>query len=533
VREHHPRRRSRLEPEAGFTLPELLIAVSIMGVVIAAIAGVFVVAMRTNESIGRRHNESHDAQILATYWANDVQSTWAIAGNAFPCGTLGAGQSIVANFALNNSGEKVTYLKSGGSLLRRQCDQSTGTVGDDLTVVRLADPALAPSVTCDGATCDQGERPNSVKISVTEEAGEASADAYKFELTGSRRQGLGGGGPSSPPPIDVALFALGNGSGQLCLDGQARLEVKGDIYVNYEAAAAQANGGCPGNNDPTATVLLQGTNNAECDVAAPSGGNGGGGNGGGNGGGGNGGGGNGGGNGGGGNGGGGGSTPVGENTGRGLYIEPTGSWDFEIQAPGRCMNGIVPETLSKDSVPGSGRPDPFVGRLPLPDHSTYPPGVKVGNVWQPGVYTNRLTVSGNESMAPGEYILERGLSISSSFDLTGTTGTFIFSGCGLHASATCGTGPNRDVSVSGSGIVTAAPPSSGPYQGVLYWQHKDNKEPVTVSGSSQLLAPTAIFYAPGSIQGLVVGAGSPRVELKSLLGTNMRMMGSAVARVGW
>src|SRR6266700_3971992 len=58
--------------DGGFTLVELLVAVVIIGIISLPLGNVLVSYFRNTDATTARLNESHDAQIAAAYWAQDV-----------------------------------------------------------------------------------------------------------------------------------------------------------------------------------------------------------------------------------------------------------------------------------------------------------------------------------------------------------------------------------------------------------------------------------------------------------------------------
>lgn len=60
--------------EDGFSLPELLIVVAISSAIALALASAFIVGIKTTAEAQTRLQESHDAQLLATYFGGDVGS---------------------------------------------------------------------------------------------------------------------------------------------------------------------------------------------------------------------------------------------------------------------------------------------------------------------------------------------------------------------------------------------------------------------------------------------------------------------------
>jgi prepilin-type N-terminal cleavage/methylation domain-containing protein len=64
-----------MRDERGFTLPELLISITILGMIIGPLTAALVVYTRNADSTVARMSESHDVQIASAYFAQDIQST--------------------------------------------------------------------------------------------------------------------------------------------------------------------------------------------------------------------------------------------------------------------------------------------------------------------------------------------------------------------------------------------------------------------------------------------------------------------------
>ncbi|MEQ8436461.1 MAG: VWA domain-containing protein [Ilumatobacter fluminis] len=82
---HYPARRSR---DAGMTLPELLISVTMMGLLTAVIAGAIIVTLRQGQSTEGRLNLSRSEQSIGMWLPNDLASADDYTKNpgASPCG---------------------------------------------------------------------------------------------------------------------------------------------------------------------------------------------------------------------------------------------------------------------------------------------------------------------------------------------------------------------------------------------------------------------------------------------------------------
>src|SRR5215203_7292459 len=72
----------------GFTLPELIITVTIIGIIATSLTGVVISYLKTTTDTQSRLTESHDVQFAAAYWQRDVASigvrSWDSVNKAFP-----------------------------------------------------------------------------------------------------------------------------------------------------------------------------------------------------------------------------------------------------------------------------------------------------------------------------------------------------------------------------------------------------------------------------------------------------------------
>lgn len=163
----------RRRGDAGFTLVELLIAVSILGLLLGGISGVLYVSLRTAAQSETRLSESADSLLATVYFADDVASAQRLSVSEVPrCGTDARavvefyGQDFADDSTFAVTTTVVTYVvrtttTAAGTTreLRRLACASAATsptypltpVTDVPVVRRLwTNP---PTVSCGGAAC--------------------------------------------------------------------------------------------------------------------------------------------------------------------------------------------------------------------------------------------------------------------------------------------------------------------------------------------------------------------------------------------
>jgi prepilin-type N-terminal cleavage/methylation domain-containing protein len=169
--------------EAGFTLIEMVLAMTILGLVIGAISAAMFLGLGTERDVQTRLSESNSANLLASYFGPDVQQSGPVAvapaANDSPyCGASGGAVALL--LPQNNNASSVSYFVDPTNpkiLRRRTCAGGAPTSGaQGIAVVRnLSGPLVFPPP-C-GATC--------TKIQVTQLVG--GKLPYTTTLTGSRR----------------------------------------------------------------------------------------------------------------------------------------------------------------------------------------------------------------------------------------------------------------------------------------------------------------------------------------------------------
>jgi prepilin-type N-terminal cleavage/methylation domain-containing protein len=213
----------RARRDAGFTLIELLVTVAILGVITAPLSNVVIGVIQNAGATSDRLALSHDAQISAAYFGQDVAGAGMrnYAGTPDANGNLPTLASIQLNAAYNAGGKTcgtpatpaavvrflsdvwdssasppslgtdiVAYYLSGTELHRMKCLNSAAATSDVVIAHYVdpasVDPASTPVVCAGPSTCGGAAVPAQVTLSFT--VTKPSADAYPITLTGQRRQ---------------------------------------------------------------------------------------------------------------------------------------------------------------------------------------------------------------------------------------------------------------------------------------------------------------------------------------------------------
>jgi prepilin-type N-terminal cleavage/methylation domain-containing protein len=194
--------------EDGFTLIELIVTISILGIIMVPLTGFLMSYFDNSVQVQDRLADSHDIQIMAAYFSQDVantglheygpppdsvatpaQSVWVDTAPA-PC-AAGLGNAVLllrwdswtpSGGSGDSTDHSAAYVPENGALHRVTCTGSS--LDADITVVHNYDSA---SVTC-STTCTGDTPPQTINLKVEIQAGSGDTTGTSATFTGQRRQ---------------------------------------------------------------------------------------------------------------------------------------------------------------------------------------------------------------------------------------------------------------------------------------------------------------------------------------------------------
>jgi prepilin-type N-terminal cleavage/methylation domain-containing protein len=204
------------DDDRGLTLIEVLLSVVLLGILVGAMANALIVFSRNNDATTSRLSESHDAQVAAAFFAQDVEALgahdWAvtdfplkasveqnIAANTgtFQCGSDAALLRLAWDNPTNATADpeeiRVVYaIRTAGTekqLVRTKCKGTVNqptvwTLQTSAVLVHnldAADPAVTCSTTCTAAAVPQ-------KITMVIQIKAPKGSGATVTLVGQRRQ---------------------------------------------------------------------------------------------------------------------------------------------------------------------------------------------------------------------------------------------------------------------------------------------------------------------------------------------------------
>lgn len=185
--------------EDGMTVIELLIAIMILGIIMAPLATAFVIGLQTTRGSELDAGDSADAQLIAGFWDIDIASAETVSTTGATCGTGAA----VVQLLLRDAGV-VRYVAYRGlpdaarkaelqlptdvyTLERVVCSDTSGTVVERQVLARTL--RAVPTVTCDSGTCTS--TPRRVRLQAVSYATQTpdvgSPGSYTVSVTATRK----------------------------------------------------------------------------------------------------------------------------------------------------------------------------------------------------------------------------------------------------------------------------------------------------------------------------------------------------------
>lgn len=179
--------------DSGFTLIELLLTTVILGIIIIALGEATISIINNTDASNQTLVRSHDAQMAASYFANDVQSAYTIDTVDTAC-DLG-GTSVVrlawTQYAISgspNSYQVADYVLQGGVFRRHFCQAATANPATMISDVAIASKVAGTPVVTTSSCTDRSNNTvlKTVVVTVTEQA-VAKFPTYQFQVSGTRR----------------------------------------------------------------------------------------------------------------------------------------------------------------------------------------------------------------------------------------------------------------------------------------------------------------------------------------------------------
>jgi prepilin-type N-terminal cleavage/methylation domain-containing protein len=203
-----PRRRrsiASVRSERGLSLIEMLIAITISGIIATALTGAIYFGFQATGSTETRLSQSGKANLLASYFVEDVQNATGVGkGVTESAAACGAGAMPVALLLTQDtatpSTSSISYFVGTGAnsttLYRRTCDG--GIPGVSLPVIKGLRPntltfACAPLNPPNGNPCVNTNPSNgipdwtSVTVNLTQQQDASGKSPYATTLVGSKR----------------------------------------------------------------------------------------------------------------------------------------------------------------------------------------------------------------------------------------------------------------------------------------------------------------------------------------------------------
>jgi prepilin-type N-terminal cleavage/methylation domain-containing protein len=250
--------------EDGFTFIEMIIAIVLSSMMLAALTGIFLTSTTNTRATAHRSNQSDDAQIIHTFLVADAQA----AGGVDPqTAQLDASFGVFTNdpSACAVSGTVIrfrwidpsnatyvdaVYRLSGTQMTRTVCSTPVfggATTSSDIILAKTISAAFAKCTTggvegaCNsGAVGDTAEKmPDSVRLSITATKANAAVATYTYSLDANLRTTHFAAAdiPDSDNSAVAALITLGASCPPSAINQSPNttLKIYGDVFLNSGA----------------------------------------------------------------------------------------------------------------------------------------------------------------------------------------------------------------------------------------------------------------------------------------------------------
>jgi prepilin-type N-terminal cleavage/methylation domain-containing protein len=188
VTAHAPTRR-----EGGFTLVELIVAITILGIIMGAIGAMIITAFRTSTTVSDELNGSRGPKLVARYWTPDVENATEVLPGAGGCGPAGSAVVTFKSASVTDPGTTepsdpptapdttVTWavVHNGSRTQLRRFVCGPGVNGAATTVPELG--GTTPTVE------QVGTGPGRWVLKVTVPDRSQSAETFDFEVSGTQQ----------------------------------------------------------------------------------------------------------------------------------------------------------------------------------------------------------------------------------------------------------------------------------------------------------------------------------------------------------
>jgi prepilin-type N-terminal cleavage/methylation domain-containing protein len=176
--------------DAGFTLPELLVAITILGIIMIAIGAMITTSFHTSRTVGEELQGSRAPKMVSRYWVPDAEQATGFP----PGGGCGSGKTVatftspVYASAFDDATPApstprtidwtIVHQNGRYQLVRTVCDGTAATGTSTVIVSELAVPL--------DATTASSPVPGRYVLTVTvPDRSERSDGTYRFDIEGS------------------------------------------------------------------------------------------------------------------------------------------------------------------------------------------------------------------------------------------------------------------------------------------------------------------------------------------------------------